>query len=94
MDDGPLRVESNRQIDVASTEVKEKPAAPVKEDVLAKVEEIGVQLRAAIIAAKRLPRDGYTDPHQDPARSLALAQAHLQTGFMWLRRAIENPKVF
>lgn len=89
----PLRVESNRQIEVIGTEVKDR-SIPVRSEVMERLERAGVELRELIVLTKRLPREGAFESHQDPARSLSLAQSHLQTGFMWLRRAIENPKVF
>lgn len=67
---------------------------PTAADLIAKLDEIGASLRELVIVSKRLPRVPGLEPHQDQARSLALAQAHLQTGFMWMRRSIEAPKVF
>jgi len=92
MNDAPLSVESNRQIEVVGTEVKVESIS--REQALIQLEQIGEKLRELIVSTKRLPREGAFSPHQDPVRSLSLAQSHLQTGFMWLRRAIENPKVF
>lgn len=80
-------------IEVRGTEItKQKP--PDADALLRQVNELGEGLRLVIVAAKRLPREQAFEPHQEPSRSLALAQAHLQTGFMWLRRALESPKIF
>lgn len=79
--------------EVRGTEVTPQKL-PDPDELLRQVNELGEALRVLIIATKRLPRDKALEPHQDATRSLALAQAHLQTGFMWLRRAIELPKIF
>ena len=89
-----LRVESSKNVEVTGTEIKERQTTPVRSDVMDRVEKAGAEIRELIVLTKRLPREGGFESHQDPARSLSLAQSHLQTGFMWLRRAIENPKVF
>ena len=86
--------------DGPAIELDGKPAAappkeaPTAEALLKQTNEIGDLLRALIVSTKRLPREKGFEAHQEPVRSLALAQAHLQTGFMWLRRAIEAPKIF
>lgn len=72
----------------------ERAGKPTVAEVMAKVNELGAALRVVIVEVKSLPRTPGLDPHQDTTRSLALAQSHLQTGFMWLRRAIDNPNVF
>lgn len=91
----PLELVSNTgpEVEVRAKETAVTPL-PKAEDLLLQVNAAGETLRSLIVSAKRLPRDKGLEPHQDPTRSLALAQAHLQTGFMWLRRAIEAPKVF
>lgn len=70
------------------------PKVPLAADLSIEADALGEQMRQLIVSIKRLPRSAGLDPHQDPVRALSLAQAHLQTGFMWLRRAIETPKVF
>ena len=87
-------VAGSDNVEVVGKEIKEIPAPPSAELLLAQANALGEQLRALIVTTKRLPRDKSLESHQDPVRSLSLAQAHLQTGFMWLRRAIEAPKVF
>lgn len=92
---GPLEIrKTDREVELHGREVPALPPVQTAEELLLQVEAIGNTLRYLIVAAKRLPRDTALEPHQDPTRSLSLAQAHLQTGFMWLRRAIEKPKVF
>ena len=93
----PLEIVSNGNVEVTAHEVKDdnkKPETPKAEELLARVNDIGNDLRAVIVLAKRLPRDKALEPHQDPSRALAQSQAHLQTGFMWLRKAITTPKEF
>ncbi|MBM3460742.1 MAG: hypothetical protein FJX76_01445 [Armatimonadetes bacterium] len=68
--------------------------APSRDALMAQANDIGNQLRALIVEAKRLPREKDLEAHQDPARALSIAQAHLQTGFLWLRKAINSPKEF
>lgn len=84
----------------ADKSVKESPPAPAPlpppdpAELLARVNAIGDSLRVLIVETKRAPRIEGLEAHQDQTRSLAQAQAALQTGFMWLRRSIEGPKVF
>ena len=97
-DDGPLKLvvpEGGPSVELHGTQVSGAPApVPNAAELMARVNSIGDTLRALIVETKRLPREKGCEPHQDPVRSLAQAQVHLQTGFMWLRRAIEAPKVF
>lgn len=79
------------------TPIKKPPEKPQPTDpveLLARVNELGKTMREIIVLAKRIPVTAAYAPHQDPVRSLAQAQQYLQTGFMWLRRGIENPDVF
>lgn len=84
------------EVVLQGTEVPATPVTspPTAAELLAKVDEAGAVLRALIVLTKKLPRDKALEPHQDPTRSLAQAQVHLQTGFMWLRKAINAPKEF
>jgi hypothetical protein len=82
----PVEVKASENVTVESQEV----TVQSPEELMEKLNKLGVELRAVVIAAKRLPRTKGLDPHQDPTRSIALSQAHMQTGFMWMRRAI-NP---
>jgi hypothetical protein len=75
-------------------EVKEIPAIPDRDELITKINAAGAILRMLILEAKKLPKEKGVEPHQDSVRSLALAQSHLQTGFMWLRRAVFAPDVF
>lgn len=95
MNAGPLE-SNNPNVELVGTQISDvKTAAPENAPALLnELNSVGDALRALIVRTKRLPRDKSLEPHQDPARSLALAQAHLQTGFMWLRRAITSPKEF
>lgn len=78
-------------IPVEGHEIKEIPALMSAAEIDASLEKLGTDLRKLIVATKRLPREKNWEAHQDPSRSIALAQSHLQTGFMWLRRAV-HPK--
>lgn len=93
-----LKDPAGRQpVELTGLEVKpaaETMPAPTVEELTNKVQAVGEELRALIVLTKRLPRAKGLDPHQDPTRSLSLAQMYLQTGFMWLRRAIQTPKEF
>ena len=91
----PLEVKSSRsELEVAGREVKTAPQPPTEAELLAKLTECGDAMRELILLTKRLPRIAGLEAHQEQGRSLALAQAHLQTGFMWLRRAISPSKDF
>ena len=95
MSSEPLKVvEGGEKVELLGREISEPPKAPTAVELTARTNELGEQMRSLIVAAKRLPATKALDPHQDPVRSIALAQSHLQTGFMWLRKAIEQPKVF
>lgn len=85
-------VDSN--VELKGTEVKDKPKPPTREELTADAARLGTELRALIVLAKRLPRDKDWESHEDPTRSLAIAQQYLQTGFLWLRRLIDAPKGF
>lgn len=90
------KTENGPEIEVVAKEMPaDAPKPPSKDDLLAKANELGDQMRALIVEAKRLPRGKNSiAPHQDPSRALSLSQMYLQTGFMWLRKAIEVPKEF
>lgn len=95
----PLEVkqEGGPQIELQGKEIakaSEAPPPPTVEEMLKRADELGARMREVIVAAKKLPREKGVEPHLDAARSLSLAQMYLQTGYMWLRRAIEVPKVF
>lgn len=89
-----LKQVSGAQVELEGKEVTDPGPQPTAEELIAQLDVLGDALRALIIRSKHVPRTKGLDPHQDPSRSLALAQSHLQTGFMWLRRAIDMPKVF
>lgn len=84
---------SGPEVELVGLEVKPLEKIDATQ-LLARIEVAGDKLREMIVQAKRIPRATGLEPHQDPTRSLSLAQAHLQTGFMWLRRAVEQPKGF
>ena len=96
MSEGPLEVTGPAAVSVVleGTPAPEQKPLPLPGDLMERADALGVELRALIVEVKRLPRTKGLDPHQDPVRSLAIAQTDLQTGFMWLRRAIACPKVF
>ena len=79
-----------------AVEAKHEPEAgtPTAVALLQQVDEFGANLRALLVEAKKLPKVEGLDKYQEPMRSLSIAQENLQTGLMWLRRAIEKPKVF
>lgn len=81
-------VTENGTIPVEGHEIKELPKVMTAEEIDAALAELGKELRRLIVSTKRLPRTGGLEAHQDPSRALALAQSHLQTGFMWMRRAV------
>lgn len=81
-------VTENGTIPAEGHEIKELPKAMTAEEIDSALRALGSELRRLIVSAKRLPRVPGLEAHQDPARALALAQSHLQTGFMWMRRAI------
>ena len=89
---GPL-VSLNSKVTVEGKEVSKEPP-PKPAEVMAKVNDLGKQMRELILLTKRVPKVPNLEPHLDQVRSLALAQAHLQTGFLWLRRAIKPEKEF
>ena len=89
----PVELNTGSQVEAVAVETKQTPP-PTEEDLLRKTNEIGEQLRALIVLCKRLPRDKALEPHQDPGRALSLAQMYLQTGFSWLRKAIQATKEF
>lgn len=93
---GPLEVppELEGKVVLEGKPAAEPPAKATPEELMAEIQEIGDRLRAVILKAKRIDRAKMLDAHQDPLRSLSLAQSNLQTGFMWLRRAIEQPRTF
>lgn len=75
-------------------EAKAPPALPTEEEILKEINEMGAKMRELIVKSKRVPRKQGYAPYQDPTRSLALAQAHLQTGFMWFRRSVTQDSDF
>ena len=89
-----LTESSGPSVEVEAKNVADLPPAPAKDDLLREADVLGSQLRDLIVRAKRLPKDKSLEPHQDPIRALALAQANLQAGFMWLRKAIEQKREF
>jgi hypothetical protein len=91
VNDGPLEAVGNK-VGLRGLEIPAGEADPV--ELLKQLDEIGESLRQLIVQCKRLPKDKSLAPHQESGRSLSQAQVQLQTGFMWLRRAIESPKVF
>lgn len=90
-----LEQDAGPGVELQGKEITEVPTPVTAEELLAKAGELGEQLRALIVATKKLPREKNSiQAHQDPSRSLSLAQVNLQQGLMWLRRAIQSPKEF
>lgn len=75
------------------TEVKDLPKPQSREELQKQVDDVGEYLRKLIVLTKLLPRKGLEN-YNDELRCLSQAQTHLQNGLMWLRRAIDAPKVF
>ena len=88
-----IELEGRPGVILAEKDAKPTPP-PTAEELLAEVERLGVELRTVIVRTKKLPRVSGLDPHQDLTKALAVAQVELQSGFMWLRRAISQPKIF
>lgn len=63
-------------------------------EAMLRIHDIGVIMRELIVDIKKLPTTGAYQAHQDPGRSLSLAQSHLQTGMMWLKRAVTPSEDF
>lgn len=74
-------------------QVKEAPKPLSREELQKQVDDVGENLRKLIVLTKLLPRKGL-EGYNDELRCLGQAQSNLQTGLMWLRRAIDAPKVF
>lgn len=70
------------------------PPPPNPDELMVEANRMGTEMRKFIVRCKKLPRTPGLGPHQDEVRALALAQAHLQTGWLWLRRAIKPEDVF
>lgn len=96
MNDGPLKLEVGKgDAELVVTGVETKPQkAQTPEEVMEKLNAIGMELRSLIVATKKLPVNKALEPYQDPVRSIAQGQAYLQIGLMWLRKAIEQKKEF
>ena len=87
-----LEQSAGPEVEIVGTEVK--PTTATASELLARVDAAGEELRALIVAIKTLPREkNAIQTFTDPSRSLSIAQVELQTGLMWLRKAIE-PKGF
>jgi len=86
----PVEITTGGTVEAQAVEVKDANA----DELLARANEIGEQLRKLIVDSKRVSKPKGMDPHQDPTRSLSLAQMNLQVGFMWLRRALHPTKEF
>lgn len=88
-----MEIKSNKSFEFSGLEISESDMPPAQ-DLLRRLEAAGDVLRELIVQTKRLPRTPGLESHQELGRSLALAQSHLQTGFMWMRRSIEQPREF
>lgn len=95
MNDSPLemvKASADINIDVVGKEIAGD--IPTPEALCARLEAIGNDLRNLIVDAKRLKRIQGLEAHQDQGRALAQGQSFLQTGFMWIRRAIRPQSDF
>lgn len=81
------------KVEAEATEVAAKPV-PNKDELVVRISAAGTELRNLILEAKKLPRDRSLEAHQEEMRCLSQAQNHLQTGMMWLRRAVNPSKEF
>lgn len=91
--EGPLESKSEK-VELEGKEIKEIPIVPDAAELMVRLNALGDSLRDLIVETKRLPWDRTLGPYQDPVRSIAISQSYLQTGLMWLRRAVEPTKVF
>ena len=90
----PLEAIGSPNVELRGREIKAGLPPPDPEAMLKEINEIGNRLRELIVMSKRLPKRPELEPHQDASKCIAMAQSNLQTGFMWMRRIIEAPKVF
>ena len=65
-----------------------------EDELLLRVQEIGFELREIIVQAKKLPSEPNIEMHESHMRALDVAQTQLQTGMLWLRRAITRQRGF
>lgn len=93
--EAPMVQTSGPDVRLQGVEMKEpKLPPPTQEDLLAESIDLGNKIRDLIVRTKRLPIQQGFKPFQDPTRSLALAQSHLQTGLLWLRKCITQDANF
>lgn len=98
LDSGPLEVVPGKpeiKFELQGREASAEPLPiPTKEELTVALNAIGADMRNLILTAKRMKKEQGLEPHLDSTRSLAVAQQYLQTGFMWMRRAINPTKEF
>jgi len=58
------------------------------------VKELAEKVRALLIRVELLPCDEPVSQSTSPSRAREIARTELQTGFMWLVRAIARPTTF
>lgn len=90
--DQPLELKSEGNVKLEGREIT--APIPSRDDVRRAIGEAAMLMRRIILDVKKLPRDKALEPHQDELRCLAQAQTNLQTGLMWLRRAVEQTREF
>lgn len=85
----PTSATANLQ--VVGRVAKDEPVAlPTVDELMERSHALGVELRTLILLVKKVAKNTpMLEPHQDPTRSLGIAQSNMQAGFMWLRRAIK-----
>lgn len=96
MSEQPMTVETSPGLEVdAHGRLAPPPEPPMTpEEVLARIDALGLEMRKVILRVKKLPRDMTLEPYQDLVRCLSQAQTNLQAGFMWLRRSVKQPREF
>lgn len=93
MSESQPEVQTSPNVEAKGVEVTAEPS-PTKEETLARVSVLSAELRRLILDIKKLPRDKTLSPHLEEVRCLSEAQTLLQTGLMWMRRAINPIKEF
>ena len=89
-----VEVKTGANVEAETRDVTAVVPMITKEEALRRVSEVSLNLRKMIVDVKKMPRDKTLEPHTDEMRCLSQAQNNLQTGLMWLRRAINPSKEF
>lgn len=66
-----------------------------REALMDEVDVLARSMRQLLVRCKNLPKqDEKLETYQMQKRSLTIAQEHLQTGFLWLRRCVSGDTRF